>query len=191
MKLFLSLLFLLSALAFSQEGSALSASTGGFFSGLHTPFIVGGALGFGSGTGVGNDRGIGLRQIEPLIGIWYPGLGYFRVGYGLYGYSGKADNEDSYDVDHSEMDFELGLQIFGDVYVMGNFSRVKELCDLGDIAWNEWGTGVGTLFSIFSRTMLFAEIGYRWVLNHYDPFMKKKVDGGRIQLNVGFAAYVY
>lgn len=165
------------------------ASGGPMLSGIRLPLVLGGALGFGSGTGVGSDRGIGLRQIEPLIGIWYPGLGYFRVGYGMFGYEEKADDTEDYEVDHSEMDFELGLQFFGDMYVMGNYSRVKELSDLGDVAWNEWGLGIGSVFFIFSRTLLFAEVGYRWVLNHYDPFLDKKVDGGRLQLNIGFAVY--
>lgn len=159
------------------------------FSGVRTPLFVGGALGFGSGTGVGNDRGIGLRQIEPMFGVWYPGLGYLRVGYGMFDYKESADIK--IEVEHSELNFELAAQLFGDAYIAGNYSRVKELSDLGDIAWNEWGLGVGSMLSIFSRTILFAEVGYRWVLSHYDPFENKKVDGGRLQLNLGFAAFVY
>ena len=61
-------------------GAAAGTSAGPLLNGIRTPLIVGGALGFGSGTGVGSDRGIGLRQIEPMIGIWYPGLALFRVG---------------------------------------------------------------------------------------------------------------
>ena len=74
---------------------------------------------------------------------------------------------------------------------MGSYSRVKELSDLGDVAWNEWGASFGSLLYIFSKTLLFAEVGYRWVLSHYDPFLEKKVHGGRLQMNIGFAAYVF
>ena len=159
--------------------------------GIRTPLIVGGALGFGSGTGVGSERGVGLRQIEPMVGVWYPGLGVFRVGYGLFSYCEESDDEKDYDIDHSEWDFELGAHIFGNAYVMGSYSRVKELSDLGDVAWHEWGASFGSLLYIFSKTLLFAEVGYRWVLSHYDPFLEKKVHGGRLQMNIGFAAYVF
>ena len=172
-------------------GAGSAQSAGPLLNGIRTPLILGGALGFGSGTGVGAERGIGLYQIEPMIGIWYPGLGVFRVGYGMFCYDEDMENGEEYDVDHSEFDFELGIHLLGEVYLMGSYSRVKELSDLGDVAWNEWGASFGSLFSIFSKTLLFAEVGYRWVLTHYDPFKDKKVHGGRLQLNVGFASYVF
>ena len=196
----LLLMFLFCALAYTQgfaqvaADGAAAAPAGGeapAFSGVRTPLFLGGALGFGSGTGVGADRGIGLYQIEPMIGLWYPGLGFVRVGYGMFGYEEDDEKGDDYEVDHSELDFEIGAHLFGISYLMGSFSRVKELSDLGDVAWNEWGLGFGSLLYIFTKTMLFAEIGYRWVLTHYDPFMDKKVHGGRIQLNLGFSAYVF
>ena len=65
--LFLSLS---AASAFAQEGG------GSVLGGIRTPLFLGGALGFGSGTGVGASQGLGLRQIEPMIGVWYPGLGF-------------------------------------------------------------------------------------------------------------------
>ena len=170
---------------------APAAGDASVLSGIRTPLVIGGALGFGSGTGVGSDRGIGLRQIEPLFGVWYPGLGLLRVGYGMYGYEERDENGKDFDVDHSELDFELGLHLFGLPYLLGSYSRVKELSDLGDVAWNEWGLGFGSVLFIFAKTMLYAEVAYRWVLTHYDPFLEKKVHGGRIQMNIGFAAYVF
>ena len=158
--------------------------------GIRTPLILGGALGFGSGTGVGSDRGIGLYQIEPMIGAWYPGIGFLRVGYGFFEYQEEADHE-KYEIDHSMFDVELGLHAMSVFYLLGSYSRAKELSDLGDIAWNEWGAGFGSLINIFATTMLFAEVSYRWVLEHYDPFMGKEVKGSRLQLNLGFAAYVF
>ena len=180
-------MFLCCAFVFAQD----AAGGGSMLGGIRTPLIVGGALGFGSGTGVGSDKGIGLRQIEPMIGVWYPGLGVFRVGYGIFNYREEADGEKDYDIDHSELDFEMGAHFFGNAYLMGSYSRVKELSDLGDVAWNEWGASFGSLLYIFSKTLLFAEVGYRWVLSHYDPFLEKKVHGGRMQMNIGFAAYVF
>lgn len=195
----LVLVLVFCALAFTQGfaqtamgGETSSPSSAGpILSGVRAPLIVGGALGFGSGTGVGSDRGIGLRQIEPMLGLWYPGAGLFRVGYGMYGYEENDNSGKDYEVDHSELDLELGIHLLGEVYLLGSYSRVKELSDLGDVAWNEWGAGFGSILFIFSKTMLFAEVGYRWVLSHYDPFLEKKVQGGRLQLNLGFAAYVF
>jgi hypothetical protein len=62
---------------------------------------------------------------------------------------------------------------------------------VGDVSWNEWGVGIGSVINILSKTMLFAEIGYRNVLDHYDPFLDKNISGSRLQMNLGFVAYVY
>ena len=138
---------------------------------IQTPLFLGASLGFGSGTGVGTERGLGLRQIEPMLGVWLPGLAFARVGYGFF--------------DFNEED------LLGQLYLVGNYSRVKELSDLGDVAWNEWGAGFGSLLHLFGKGVLFAEVSYRWVLEHYDPFVNKKVSGSRLQFNIGFFTYVF
>lgn len=183
-KLFCVLL-LCCAFAFAQQDASAPAGTP-----VRTPVILGGILGFGSGTGVGADRGLGLYQIEPVIGLWYPRLGFFRVGCGFYSYYAE-DDDAKYDVEHSDLDMELGVHLLGEIYVVGGYSRVKELSDVGDVAWNEWGVGAGTVLNIFSKSMLFAEVWYRRVLDHYDPFLDKNIHGSRIQLNLGFSVYVY
>ena len=156
-----------------------------------TPFFLGGALGFGSGTGVGTERGLGLRQIEPMIGLWYPGLGFLRVGYGFFDFEEDSEKGEDYKVEHSNFDVEVGLHLLGLFYVVGNYSRARDLSDMGDVSWNEWGVGFGSIINIFAKTMLFADVSYRWVLEHYDPFLDKDVSGSRIQLNLGFAAMIF
>lgn len=156
-----------------------------------TPFFLGGALGFGSGTGVGTERGLGLRQIEPMIGLWYPGLGFLRVGYGFFDFEEDSEKGEDYKVEHSDFDVEVGLHLLGLFYVVGNYSRARDLSDMGDVSWNEWGVGFGSIINIFAKTMLFADVSYRWVLEHYDPFLDKDVSGSRIQLNLGFAAMIF
>jgi hypothetical protein len=156
-----------------------------------TPFFLGGALGFGSGTGVGTERGLGLRQIEPMIGLWYPGLGFLRVGYGFFDFEEDSEKGEDYKVEHSDFDVEVGLHLLGLFYVVGNYSRARDLSDMGDVSWNEWGAGFGSIINIFAKTMLFADVSYRWVLEHYDPFLDKDVSGSRIQLNLGFAAMIF
>ncbi|MCR5379097.1 MAG: hypothetical protein K6E57_09125 [Fibrobacter sp.] len=156
-----------------------------------TPFFLGGALGFGSGTGVGTERGLGLRQIEPMVGLWYPGLGFLRVGYGFFDFEEDSEKGEDYKVEHSDFDVEVGLHLLGFFYVVGNYSRARDLSDMGDVSWNEWGVGFGSIINIFAKTMLFADVSYRWVLEHYDPFLDKDVSGSRIQLNLGFAAMIF
>lgn len=180
-------------LAFSGTSFAQAEAVagGGEGTGIHLPLFLGAALGFGSGTGVGNDRGLGLRQLEPMFGVWYPGIGFARVGYGFFEYQETPEVGKKIAVDHSDFDIELGAHLFGIFYLMGAYSRAKELSDLGDVAWNEWAGGFGSLINIFAKTMLFSEISYHWVNKHYDPFQDKSVTGSRLQFNIGFAAYVY
>ena len=112
------------------------------------------------------------------------------MGYGFFDYQEDSDDE-KYEIEHSNFDVELGVHAWSLFYITGSYSRAKELSDLGDIAWNEWGAGFGSVVHIFTTSMLFAEISYRWVLDHYDPFMGKGVSGTRLQFNLGFAAYVF
>lgn len=179
------------ASASAQGAAGASAATVSDASTIRTPFFLGAALGFGSGTGVGTERGLGLRQIEPMLGVWLPGIALARVGYGFFDYNEETDDDEDVEVEHSELDIELGIHLLGQLYLIGNYSRVKELSDLGDVAWNEWGAGFGSLLHLFGKAVLFADVSYRWVLEHYDPFADKKVSGSRLQLNIGFITYVF
>lgn len=178
------------SLSFGQ-GEAAASGAGAASGGVNVPFFVGGNLGFGSGTGVGSERGLGINQIAGLAGYWYPRIGFARIGYGFSTFSESDDKDDSYSVDHSDIDVELGIHAYGDLYVVGTYARERNLSDVGDVSWNEWGVGFGSVINVISKTMLFAEIQYRWVLDHYDPFLDKNVSGTRLQFNLGFAVYVY
>ena len=192
MKRILAILTVCAAVAFGHTAQSTElGSTSTTTVGIHVPLFVGGALGFGSGTGVGKERGLGLRQIEPMIGFWYPGIGFLRAGYGFFDYTEKPDNGKNMDIEHSDFDIELGVHLLGQLYLMGGYSRSKELSDLGDVAWNEWAAGAGSLLNLFGKAMLFAEISYRWVSEHYDPFLNESVEGTRLQFNIGFATYIY
>lgn len=185
---------LVSSLGFGQTAGASvggDAGAAGGAGGIRTPFFLGAALDFGSGTGVGTERGLGLSEIEPMLGVWFPGMGFARVGYGFSSYDENFEDHDDYKVEHSAFDIELGIHMFGLFYIMGSYSRVKELSDLGDVAWNEWGAGFGSMLNVFVKTILFAEVEYRWVRGHYDPFKERDVKGSRLQFNLGFATYVF
>lgn len=187
----MSLGFVPSAFAAAAATAATAATSAVSSLGAQVPVFLGAALGFGAGTGVGNERGLGLRQIEPMLGAWYPGLGFLRVGYGFFDYSETSADDESVDVEHSDLDIEIGVHLYGQLYAVGGFSHSKELCDLGDVAWNEWSAGFGSLIGVFGRAMLFAEVTYRWVRDHYDPFIDENVSGSRLQFNIGFASFIY
>lgn len=158
---------------------------------MRWPLILGGSFGIGSGTGVGDGHGVGLCQIKPMIGAWMPGLAFIRLGYGFSGYQEKDDDGKKNEVETSDFNVDLGVHLFSEFYVMGSYSRSSALSENGDIAWNEWSAGFGTFWIVFSRTFLTLDIGYHWVLEHYDPIVDKDVSGGRWQLNLGFSVFVY
>lgn len=199
MKRIFAALILCASVAFAQADATAAAPAAtpsaeapvASSSDIRTPLFAGAALGFGSGTGVGNERGLGLRQIEPMVGLWYPGVGFLRVGYGFFKYSEKPDEGENMDVEHSDFDIEIGAHLLSQLYLTGAYSRSKELSDLGDVAWNEWALGFGSILTLFGKAMLFAEITYRWVRDHYDPFLDENVSGSRLQFNIGFATYLF
>ena len=168
-----------------------SAAPAGNGMGMRMPLFLGGSFGLGSGAGVGDGHDVGICQIRPMIGAWLPGVAFVRLGYGFSSYE-ERDNEDrKNDVETSNFSVDLGAHLLSEFYVMGSYSRVSALSENGDIAWNEWSVGFGTFWIVFSRTFLTLDIGYHWVRKHYDPFIDKSVKGGRFQMNLGFAVFVY
>jgi len=169
-------------------GSAAPAGNG---MAMRMPLFLGGSFGLGSGAGVGDGHDVGICQIRPMLGAWLPGVAFLRLGYGFSSYE-ERDNEDrKNDIETSNFSVDLGTHLFSEFYVMGSYSRVSALSENGDIAWNEWSVGFGTFWIVFSRTFLTLDIGYHWVRKHYDPFIDKNVKGGRFQMNLGFAVFVY
>ena len=173
--------------AFSPFGQ----SSGGGVMNMRFPVILGGSFGLGSGAGVGDGHDIGLCEIKPMIGAWIPGLAFVRLGYGFSSYEESDSENQKNEVESSNFSVDLGAHLFSEFYVMGSYSRVSALSEKGDIAWNEWSVGFGTFWIVFSRTFLTLDIGYHWVREHYDPFIDKNVKGGRLQMNLGFAVFVY
>ena len=196
-KLVVAIVFALVAAtsSFAQGASAgavnpLGQSSGGAAMNMRLPLILGGSFGIGSGAGVGDGSSVGLCNVRPMLGAWIPGIAFLRLGYGLSSYEEQNDDKKN-EVETSSFSVELGAHLFSEFYVVTSYSRVNALSANGDIAWNEWSAGFGTFWNVFSRTLLTLDIGYHWVRKHYDPFIDKDVSGGRMQMNVGFAVFVY
>ncbi|SHK59651.1 hypothetical protein SAMN05720759_104108 [Fibrobacter sp. UWB12] len=184
--------------SFAQGGATSSgvfnplgqSSAGGAGMGMRLPLIVGGSFGIGSGAGVGNGSDVGLCSVRPMIGAWIPGIAFLRLGYGFSSYE-EQDDDKKNEVETSSFSVDLGTHLFSEFYLTGSYSRVSALSANGDIAWNEWSVGFGTFWFVFSRTLLTLDFGYHWVRKHYDPFVDRDVSGGRMQMNIGFAVFVY
>ena len=178
---------------FSTKSSTASSqgAAGAGMMNMQLPLFVGGAFGIGSGAGVGDGTDVGVCRIKPMIGAWMPGIAFLKLGYGLSKYKETDDEGKKNDVESSDFSVDIGTNILSEFYVMGSYSRVNALSENGDVSWNEWGLGFGTSWAVFTRTLLTLDIGYHWVREHYDPFIEKKVSGGRIQMNFGFVVFVY
>jgi hypothetical protein len=169
-------------------GTSAPASSG---LGMQWPLILGGSFGLGSGAGVGDGHGVGICQLKPMIGAWMPGLAFVRLGYGFANYEETDGEGHKNELETSDFSVDLGVHLFSEFYVMGSYSRASALSENGDIAWNEWSAGFGTFWIVFSRTFLTLDIGYHWVLEHYDPFLDRDISGGRWRMNLGFSVFVY
>ncbi|MBP5247104.1 MAG: hypothetical protein J6Z31_04530 [Fibrobacter sp.] len=176
-KLLCILALLLSASAFAQN----------------MPIVVGGVA--ETGYGILNDGtdGAGLNRMTPFIGAWINGIGYCRLGYGLYDYSRTDSEGDHVSVESRAFSATLGASLGGSgkPYLVGSFTRAKQLSNVGDVTWYEWGVGGGATFQLISTAAIVTELEYRWIRSHYDPVKELRVSGTRLQFNVGFVVYVY
>ena len=58
------------------------------------PVVLGGTLDLGTGVMNDDEASSGIVRITPFVGAWIQGLGYLRVGYGMYDFTSKADNSE-------------------------------------------------------------------------------------------------
>jgi len=184
------LLLCLFGWASSQEASD-AATTSANTTGNKMPFVLGGVLETGSGVLANGDHGIGLIRVTPMIGAWINGLGYLRLGYGFNNYVQDPDEGEKREIEQRDFSAQLGISLGFGPYLQGSYTRTKNLSDAGDVAWNEYGLGLGSFFQLGIKSALVFEIEYRFISEHYDPFEKETISGTRLQMNIGFVVYVY
>lgn len=157
------------------------------------PLIVGGVAETAYGVLDDGSDGAGFNRMTPFVGAWVRGIGYFRVGYGLYNYSRTDALGEHLSVRSRALNGTLGVSLGspGRPYLIGSFTRAKILSNVGDVTWNEWGVGGGATFQILPTAALVTELEYRWILSHYNPIENERVRGSRLQFNFGFVIYVY
>lgn len=157
------------------------------------PVVVGGVAESGYGILDDGSHGAGLNRMTPFMGVWLNGWGYLRFGCGFYNYSRSSDDGERISIKSRDLSAQLAASLggVGKPYIVGSFTRAKNLSSIGDVAWNEWGVGLGATFQLSTMSAIVSEMEYRWVLSHYDPIQEMTVHGTRLQLNLGFVVYVY
>ena len=133
--------------------------------------------------------GTGIVRVTPFIGAWLQGLGYAKLG-------GSAWNSSIVDSNgtnrgYSDVSLQLGVSLGGPgrPYIIGSYTYVSQLSDIGDVSWKELGLGLGTFFQLSPLSAITLEAEYRWVDSHYDPLNDLTISGTRVQLNMGFLVY--
>lgn len=157
------------------------------------PFVVGGVAETAYGTLDDGSDGAGLNRMTPFVGAWVRGIGYCRVGYGIYNYSRTDADGEKLSVRSRALNGTLGISLGSPErpYLIGSFTRAKILSNVGDVTWNEWGVGGGATFQLLPTAAIVTELEYRWILSHYNPVENERVRGTRLQFNLGFVIYVY
>ena len=122
------------------------------------PFVIGGTLDLGTGVMNDNEASSGIVRITPFAGAWIQGLGYLRVGYGMFDFTSKADGGEKYSVKHRDLSVLLGISLGPGPYLQGSYTRAKNLSAIGDVSWHEWGIGIGTTFPLSPMAALVTEL---------------------------------
>jgi hypothetical protein len=161
----------------------------GFSQGI--PVIAGGQIETGVGTMPQGKIGAGLVRVTPFLGAWIPGLGYGKVGLSYW----ESSRTDTSGVEQSWEERDLSIQLGASYgtpdrpYLIGSFTKAKQLSELGDSDWEEWGLGLGAFFHLGGASALVFEVENRWIGSHYDPVREEETAGTRIQMNIGFIVY--
>lgn len=157
------------------------------------PFVVGGVVESAYGIQDDGSDGAGINRMTPFVGVWLWDIGYFRAGYGFYNYSRTDAEKDRLSAQVRTLSLSLGVSLggHGKPYLIGSFSRAKQLANVGDVTWCEWGAGLGATFQLLPTAAIVTEMEHRWILSHYNPVEDMRVHGTRFQFNVGFVVYVY
>ena len=169
----------------------LSAPICGYAQNL--PIVLGAVLETGSGLLENNNYGTGILRITPFAGVWINGLGFARIGAS----TGSEEQTDSTGSKSETKRFDFSTQIgFSPIgperpYITASYVRSKIYSPNSDVAWNEWGIGIGHRFSISPFAAIVMEIEHRWIPKHYDNSQDIDISGRRLQMNFGLVVYPY
>ncbi len=135
-------------------------------------------------------------RIVPFLGVFLPGMGHVKAQWSetVLNEAGDRTTHRRLQRVGGEIGLNMGLLV-GESYVAGLWRNVKSLDDgvQGDAIWQEWGTGVGSVWRPAEWILLQAEVVHIWVGEHRVPDATEAVrTSGRVwQMSLGFAAFLY
>jgi hypothetical protein len=134
-----------------------------------------------------------IIKVTPFAGIWVNGLGFARVGVS----TGNMKETDSLGVSSETKRLDISAQIgFSAIgperpYIAASYVRNKVYSPNSDVAWHEWGLGIGHRFSLSPYAAIVIEAEHRWIAEHYDRARSVDVSGRKFQMNFGLVVYPY
>lgn len=154
------------------------------------PVALGAVLEVGSGLIESDTYGNGIVRITPFAGVWINGIGFARFGVST---SNKEEIEPYGSLNETrrlDLSMQIGFSVIGPErpYIAGSFVRSKAYYPSADVAWNEWGLGIGHRFSISPFAGIVIEAEHRWIAEHYNRLQNADVSGRRLQINFGLVA---
>jgi len=154
------------------------------------PVVLGAVLEVGSGLIESDKYDNGIVRITPFAGVWINGIGFARVGINT-GNKKEIDQQGaSNETRRLDISTQIGFSAIGPErpYIAGSFVRSKAYYPSTEVAWNEWGLGIGHRFSLSPFAAIVIEAEHRWITEHYNRELNADVSGRRLQINFGLVA---
>ena len=154
------------------------------------PVVLGAVLEVGSGLIESNTYDNGIVRITPFAGVWINGIGFARIGVNTSNKKEIDQNGFSNETKRFDISTQIGYSAIGPErpYIAGSFVRSKAYYPSTEVAWNEWGIGIGHRFLLSPFAAIVIEAEHRWIAEHYDRSLNSDVSGRRLQINFGLVA---
>ena len=152
--------------------------------------VLGGVLEIGSGLIENDNFDNGIVRITPFLGVWINGIGFARVGISTSNKEEIDQQGESNETRKFDISMQIGFSAMGPErpYIAGSFVRSKAYYPGTEVAWNEWGIGIGHRFLFSPLAAIVIEIEHRWIAEHYHRLRSADISGRRLQMNFGLVA---
>jgi len=157
------------------------------------PVVLGAVLETGSGLLENDNYGNGVVRITPFAGIWINGIGFARIGISTSNKKETDSNGSFEEAKRFDLSAQIGFSAIGPErpYIAASYVRNKAYSSSADIAWNEWGLGIGHRFLLSPFAAIVIEAEHRWITEHYDRLRNLYISGRRLQMNLGLVVHPY
>jgi len=134
-----------------------------------------------------------IIRITPFAGLWINGLGFARIGVSTGSEEQTESTGSTSETKRFDFSAQIGFSAIGQErpYIAASYTRSKIYSPKSDVAWNEWGIGIGHRFSLSPFAAIVIEAEHRWIPKYYDTSRDIDISGRRLQMNFGFVVYPY